>query len=135
MILENTFTSISEIVDHIFPLLSYFKKIILRMYWPSIERITRIHIPMLFVNGTADEIVPPGHVQRLYEAAKQAPFKVMHTVNGGMHNDTWLKGGKDYIYALKDFIDKCSEQRMSKNPSGANNNQSAASGPGRAPGL
>jgi hypothetical protein len=23
-----------------------------------------------------------------------------------MHNDTWFKGGKDYIYAIKDFIDK-----------------------------
>ena len=26
-----------------------------------------------------------------------------------MHNDTWLKGGKDYIYVIKDFVDKATE--------------------------
>ena len=29
-----------------------------------------------------------------------------------MHNDTWFKGGKDYIYAIKDFIDKASEYKQ-----------------------
>jgi hypothetical protein len=42
-------------------------------------------------------------------------------VPGGMHNDTWLKGGKDYIFALKDFIDKAIQYRE-KNVSQANNN-------------
>lgn len=28
-----------------------------------------------------------------------------------MHNDTWYKGGKDYIYAIKDFIDKAQDHR------------------------
>ena len=31
-----------------------------------------------------------------------------------MHNDTWIKGGKDYIYSIKDFVDKALEFRMSK---------------------
>ena len=31
-----------------------------------------------------------------------------------MHNDTWFKGGKDYIYAIKDFIDKASEFKLNK---------------------
>ena len=42
-----------------------------------------------------------------------------------MHNDTWLKGGKDYIYALKDFIDKAQDHRQQAS-SVANNNQTAA---------
>ena len=40
-----------------------------------------------------------------------------------MHNDTWLKGGKDYIYALKDFIDKAIEHRQQNINTTANNNQ------------
>ena len=59
-------------VDHIFPLLKYFKQFILRMYWPSIERIHSLKTPMLFVVGTSDEIVPPSHAVRLHEAAKLA---------------------------------------------------------------
>ena len=37
MILENTFTNISEMVDHIFPVLKYVKQLVLRIYWPSID--------------------------------------------------------------------------------------------------
>jgi len=45
------------------------------MHWPSITRIPKVRIPMLFVVGTSDEIVPPHHAGRLFEAAKSAPFK------------------------------------------------------------
>jgi len=107
LIIENTFTSISDMADHIFPLFKRFKHILLRMHWPSIERIQKVKVPMLFVGGTQDEIVPPPHSKRLHDAAIMAPFKQIFMVQGGTHNDTWLKGGKDYIYALKDFVDKC----------------------------
>ena len=39
LILENTFTSIGEMVDHIFPLLAHFKHLIQRIFWPSLNRI------------------------------------------------------------------------------------------------
>jgi fermentation-respiration switch protein FrsA (DUF1100 family) len=70
---------------------------------------------MLFVLGTNDEIVPPHHIYRLHEAATSAPFKKLHQVLGGSHNDTWLKGGKDYIYAIKDFLVKAQEQKPDSN--------------------
>ena len=50
-------------------------------------------------------------------------------VQGGTHNDTWLKGGKDYIYALKEFIDKCQEYRAQQLTQGSNNQNGTASGP------
>lgn len=46
LILENTFTSIPDMVDSIFPFLKLFKGLILRMYWPSLERIPNIRVPM-----------------------------------------------------------------------------------------
>lgn len=63
-------------------------------------------MPILFIVGTLDEIVPAAHTTKLHEAATSALFKQIYQVTGGMHNDTWFKGGKDYIYAIKDFIDK-----------------------------
>jgi fermentation-respiration switch protein FrsA (DUF1100 family) len=112
LILENTFTSIGDMVDHIFPFLANFKRLILNIYWPSLERIPHIKLPMLFVYGTTDEIVPPSHVQSLHDAATSAPFKQLHAVPGGSHNDTWLKGGKDYIYAIKDFLEKAQDTKL-----------------------
>ena len=112
MILENTFTSISEMVDHIFPHLNRFKNLILKMFWPSIDRIPNVRVPMLFIVGTHDEIVPPPHAKKLHDAAVNAPFRQFHQVHGGTHNDTWLKGGKDYVYALKEFLEKCKEHKI-----------------------
>ena len=117
LLLENTFTSIAEMADHIFPWLHYVKHLLLRMYWPSIQRIPNVRIPMLFVVGSNDEIVPASHTGRLHNAAVLAPFKQIHQVAGGTHNDTWLRGGKDYIYAIKDFIEKAQENSRGKGTS------------------
>ena len=84
---------------------------------------------MLFVGGTNDEIVPAPHTRRLHDAAVLAPFKQIFMVQGGTHNDTWLKGGKDYIYALKDFIDKCQEYRLQQPTQGSNNQNGSSCGP------
>lgn len=78
VILENTFTSIMDIVNHIFPQLAFVKHLIVRMYWPTVDRIPKVRIPLLFVVGTNDEIVPPAHTGLLYQAAALAPFKQMH---------------------------------------------------------
>ena len=56
----------------------------------------------------------------MYESAKQAAFKHIHSVPGGMHNDTWLKGGKEYLYAIKDFLEKTIEHRINKENSNRN---------------
>jgi pimeloyl-ACP methyl ester carboxylesterase len=112
MILENTFTSISAMADDIFPDLRLFKRLILRMFWPSDKRIANVRTPILFIVGTHDEIVPFHHTKKLHDCANNAVFKQYHQVEGGTHNDTWLKGGKDYIYALKDFIEKCKENKL-----------------------
>lgn len=127
--MENTFCSISEMVDHIFPLLAYFKHIIQRIHWPSITRIPNVRIPLLFIVGMSDEIVPPAHVMRLHEAASNAPFKQIYQVQGGMHNDTWYKGGKDYIYAIKDFVDKAGDHRSNRDTQNNRNSFGNNSGP------
>lgn len=58
MIVENTFTSIADMVDALMPLVASFKTLIQRIYWASIDRIHLVEIPMLFVRGLRDEIVP-----------------------------------------------------------------------------
>lgn len=57
-IIENTFTSISDMVDTIFFFVKHFKSLILRNYWMSIDLVEHIENPLLFVTGDKDELVP-----------------------------------------------------------------------------
>jgi fermentation-respiration switch protein FrsA (DUF1100 family) len=78
LIVENTFTSISDTIDHIMPYLSYFKKLILRISWNSVDRISNIRVPILFIVGVNDKVVPTSHASRLYDTAKYASFKQIY---------------------------------------------------------
>lgn len=113
MILENAFTTASDMVDHFFPIISFFKKFIVRIYWPSIDRIKTIRVPILFIVGSSDDIIPPSQTDQLFETAYSSIFKHKYIVQGGSHNDTWIKGGKDYMFAIKDFFDKAYEYNKS----------------------
>jgi hypothetical protein len=92
-------------VDHIFAYLSFFKKSILRIDWNSLNLIKNLEIPVFFISGRNDQIVPCSHMDRLYEAASKASYKDMFKVDNGTHNETWFQAGDDYWYKIKDFID------------------------------
>mmetsp|Transcript_6667 Transcript_6667/g.11011 ORF Transcript_6667/g.11011 Transcript_6667/m.11011 type:complete len:331 (-) Transcript_6667:272-1264(-) len=106
LILENTFTSISDIADKLFPFLFPIKPFILRLNFPSLELIKTVQIPILFVSGQDDEIVPTEHMQALWDAAKAAPLCRILRVPGGKHNNTWMEAEEKSMYfdVLKDFI-------------------------------
>jgi len=75
LIVENTFTSIGEMVDQLMPLVAKFKFLIQRLFYPSIDRIHKVTCPILFVRGMKDEIVPNDHTERLFKAATESKFK------------------------------------------------------------
>jgi len=106
VVLENTFTSISDLVDTLFPLLRVFKHQILRLRWESIKRIPKVSVPILFISGGMDEVVPKVHMQNLHAAAAAvgAESKKWFFCPEGMHNDTWQKAGPAYTDAIRDFL-------------------------------
>ena len=53
--------------------------------FPNIERIDRIHCPLLAIHGTADSIIPFSHGKRLFDLAKEP--KLFVPVEGADHND------------------------------------------------
>jgi len=109
LILENTFTCISDMVDQLFPILKFFKRWILRMHWPSIRRIALISHPILFISGLRDEVVPADQMERLFQAAVGSRDRRMKIVPTGQHNDTWAEGGVEYFNEFKRFVDSCCE--------------------------
>jgi pimeloyl-ACP methyl ester carboxylesterase len=111
LILENTFTSISDMVDQLMPMVAFFKRFIQRIFYPTIERIPQVTCPILFVRGMRDEIVPNDHTQRLYHAATKSPLKQLYECENGDHNMTWKIGGDQYIRAFNTFFTACETRK------------------------
>jgi len=106
VILENTFASINSMVDVLFPWLAFdfIKNKLLRMKWDTKSIISKIRVPLLFIGGTMDEVVPHIQMLDLYNCAKKSKLKYQTEINGGTHNDTWMKGGEVYWKSFTKFI-------------------------------
>ncbi|XP_011093780.1 protein bem46 isoform X1 [Sesamum indicum] len=117
LILENTFTSILDMAGVLLPFLKWFigksntkgprvLNFLVRSPWSTIDIISEIKQPILFLSGLQDEMVPPSHMEMLYAKAathnRQCLFVDFPT---GMHMDTWLAGGDRYWRTIKEFIE------------------------------
>lgn len=111
LVLENTFTSIDDMVDALFPVLSLVKSFVLKMHWNTSQILPSLRMPILIVTGDKDEIVPTQHSDVLYKQATSSIWKEFLIVAGGTHNDTWQVGGIAYVEKLNAFFNKCSELR------------------------
>jgi len=72
--------------------------------WPSHDVLPTIkNIPMLFLSGLQDEIIPPSHMKGLYDLS-QSQIKIWKDFPEGRHNDTVAEAG--YFEAINDFIEQ-----------------------------
>ena len=95
LIVENSFTSISDMANVLFPFLKYMswaKVMILRIGWNSDQIVPELKLPIFYVTGDQDEIVPYEQTLKLHELSTMAAFKELYIVTGGTHNDSWYKG-------------------------------------------
>ena len=69
IILENTFTSIPDLIDYNAYFLRFVKSIFLRIEWKTIDIIPNVDVPLFFVTGKNDDIAPAEMTQTLYDAA------------------------------------------------------------------
>ena len=104
LIVENTFTSISSLVNTLFPLLSPLKPLILRLDWPAVQRIALVTCPLLLLSGQLDEVVPAAHMQDLFDAAVRSRSKEILKIKTGMHNNSWQEGGEEYKQSVMRFL-------------------------------
>ena len=69
IIVENTFTSMQDLVKHLSPAFSKYMVRAMTNKWDTLSIIGNISKPMLLLSGRADEIVPPRMMTALYKAA------------------------------------------------------------------
>ncbi|KAJ1431670.1 Alpha/Beta hydrolase protein [Ochromonadaceae sp. CCMP2298] len=102
VVVENTFLSVSDMVDVVLPILSPIKSLVLFMKWHSYLKIQELSMPTLFISGDQDQLVPPSHMRRLFELARGE--KEFYSVAGGTHNDTFEIAGVEYYRRLRQFM-------------------------------
>ena len=64
-------------------------------------------MPILYITGDKDELVPLEMTLKLFNLSEKSVFKDLYIVKDGEHNDSWHKGGAQYISKLQDFLIKC----------------------------
>jgi pimeloyl-ACP methyl ester carboxylesterase len=104
VMVENTFLSISAMVDKLMPFLIPIKPLVLRLNWDSTKLVPHLRLPILFLAGSQDELVPHEHMQHLMLMATSSTQKQLHVIDGGTHNESWMQGGSEYWNAMGDFM-------------------------------
>lgn len=107
LVLENTFLSMRKLIPSVIPPAKYLT-LLCHQVWPSDSLIPTItKVPILFLSGLQDEIVPPSHMRQLYELSA-APNKIWKPLPGGDHNSSVVEEG--YFEAISDFIASVTEE-------------------------
>jgi fermentation-respiration switch protein FrsA (DUF1100 family) len=100
LVLEAPFTSVADVARRtIFAPLAPF----VRTRYDSLDRVPRLRMPLLVMQGDRDEVIPAALGRRLFDAAPEP--KRHYAIPGAGHNDTYLVGGEAYWRELADFLD------------------------------
>jgi len=109
VIVENTFLSIAKMVDQLMPLIAPLKSLVLRIGWNSGDIVPHLTLPVLYLAGQKDELVPHSQMLELLKTTTKSRLPKIHIVKRGTHNETWLKGGQAYWDAIKQFLAEAQE--------------------------
>lgn len=112
VIIENTFSTMGDLVDIMFPPLKYVKQFLLKSKFETIKIIGKIKKPLLFCRSENDELIPKNQMDELYSSAKGAIYKDYYVIKGGMHNDGFRNDPEGYRMALNNFFETCNNHEL-----------------------
>jgi fermentation-respiration switch protein FrsA (DUF1100 family) len=99
LILESTFTSLSDIARKLYPYLPI--KPFLRYRYTTADYLSQVKCPVLIVHSKDDELMPFEHGIRLFEIANE-PKRFLEIC--GSHNEGFIVSGIQYQNGLHAFI-------------------------------
>ena len=100
LITESTFTSMQAMGELKYDFLP--AGLLLNQRFESLQKITRLKVPLLLIHGTWDQKVPVEMARQLFEAAPQPKTLVM--IEGGEHSNNAAVGWVEYRDAVSAFI-------------------------------
>jgi uncharacterized protein len=102
VILQSTFTSIADMTQQL-PWLRWFPvSLMLHQRFESLGKVSALQMPVLFLHGEADAVVPVWMSQRLYDAAPNP--KQLLLIPGKGHNSIYQPGPQSYLTAIEQFF-------------------------------
>ena len=112
LIVESAFTSVNDMADKMF---SFFPlKFLLRSHFNSLETISLVNMPKMFIHGTDDRLIPFSMGRNLFGASNEP--KIFYGIEGAGHNDTYSVGGQKYFESIRRFVlDALSKNNIAKN--------------------
>ena len=100
LVTEGTFTSMVDMgkLDYGYLPVDW----LVNQRFESLEKISRLKMPVLFIHGTWDNLIPYQMAQQLYDAAPQ-PKKLM-LIKGGQHNNAGTIGWVEFRDTVAAFV-------------------------------
>ncbi len=102
LILESTFTAAGDMAKKMFGLIPV--QLVMKSSFDSLLKIGQLQMPVLFIHGNQDSVVPYELGKKLFDAANEP--KEFYTIDGADHNDTYLVGGRAYFKRIELFLQK-----------------------------
>ncbi len=103
LVVESSFTSIYDMAvkDWQYALLPV--NLLLNQRFESIDKVAQLNLPVLFIHGTADEIVPFAMGLQLFR--KSGGNKRFVSIDGGRHANNASVGGSVFRGAISSFVE------------------------------
>ncbi|WP_228055936.1 alpha/beta hydrolase [Lusitaniella coriacea] len=103
LILQSSFTSMAEAVrqkafSRVIPM-----DLILSERFDSLSKISSLKVPVLFLHGSADSVVPPEMSQQLYAVAPEPKHFLL--IDGAEHVRIYQPGKDSYLRAIQRFVE------------------------------
>jgi uncharacterized protein len=108
LIVQSSFTSMAEEIKYRDWLRMFPIELLLTQKFDSISKVRSLRLPVLFIHGTDDSIVPSYMSQQLYDAALEP--KQLLLIPKGKHVQIYQPGSNSYLQAIQKFIQKVESQ-------------------------
>jgi hypothetical protein len=99
LIVEGALTSATDRGRELYPYIPI--RWIARSRFSSIDKVSGITVPKLFLHAAGDDVIPPAHGRRLFEAAPQP--KTFVDLHGG-HGDAFDVDSAQYFGSIAKFL-------------------------------
>jgi pimeloyl-ACP methyl ester carboxylesterase len=102
LIVQSSFTSIAEVINSTGKYKLFPVNLLLNQRFDSINKVPKLKMPVLFIHGTDDELIPTYMSEKLFEVAPQP--KELFIVPGAEHNCLSSVAGDEYSRRILDFV-------------------------------
>ena len=104
LIVQSSFTSMVEQVNTMAKYKLWPINLLLHQRFDSISKVSQLKMPVFFIHGTDDRLIPPYMSEKLFELAPEP--KELFIVPGADHNNVSAIAGDEYSRRIIAFVQK-----------------------------